>query len=505
MIQSNHAPSASHLRTFFLMISLAQTTAIQLTCPYLTIEPNNPSPPIRIKASNKTINLCFNTSDLFTNTEEMLTFSCTLYSGTQTEKSHSEEIPMQHNLITTTFDQPLIQCPMPPSTLPSVDVLIVSMSTSWFTTSFEHNIFRGIDNRLNGLLATKQFKLNLGSGSQLLTASGGWINMDSMSPISNPKINPWASRKFQKFSKQDWASRKFQHELYQYRRERQIDSDDRIRAADTEEYHLVRWNLESGLGFILDGSVSIITISCMLNSNFVNDNDAHVNNNKDSVERLIKEIYRVLKPGTGVIRIAERYKDNGVLRKLITDSLQNVFGNYRNVGPLTSYSGDKEVLHLNHPSCVKCMRRKIEEEISSSMSEDHVADIGPPDYHAENNYFKEDNLRFENSMFKQGCWICHLDIEPIEDDIEYQKCETNWFSGIGCEHKVGRIWYKPKMYAPWWGVESIKPKYMTQDVFKLNQDSKQAIDLGAWWPCLQNETNADCVLALSKKKNYVLT
>lgn len=110
---------------------------------------------------------------------------------------------MQHNLITTTFDQPLIQCPMPPSNLPSIDVLIISMSTSWFTTPFEHNIFRGIDNKLNDLLATKQLKLNLGSGSQLLTASGGWINMDSMSPISNPKINPWASRKFQKFSQID--------------------------------------------------------------------------------------------------------------------------------------------------------------------------------------------------------------------------------------------------------------------------------------------------------------
>ena len=472
MIPSNHTPFNLLI---FLLLTFTRTTANQLTCPYLTtVEPNYPSPPIRIEASNKTIDLCFNTSDLFTNTEEMLTFSCMLYSGTQTEKSHSEEIPMQHNLITTTFDQPLIQCPMPPCNLPSIDVLIISMSTSWFTTLFEHNIFRGIDNKLNDLLATKQLKLNLGSGSQLLTASGGWINMDSMSPISNPN----------NLYRQDWSSRKFQHDLYQYRRERQIDS-----VSDTEEYHLVRWNLESGLGFILDGSVSVVVISCMLTSYFVNDNDAHINNGngKESVETLIKEIYRVLKPGTGIIRIAERHKDNGVLRNLIVDSLQNVFGNQRNVGPLTSYSGDKEVLHINHPSCVKCMRRLW-------RIGDRVSEIGPPDHHAENNFFKQDNLRFENSMLKQGCWICHIDIEPIDDDIEYKKCETNWFSGIGCEHKVGRIWSRPKSYAPWWGVESIKPESKTQDVLW-----KEWIDLGGWWPSLPNETNADFLKAFEPK------
>ena len=358
----------------------------QHTCPYLTVEHNHRPAPIRIpqqkQRTSTPIQLCFNASDLFTNSEETLTTTCTWYRGTGTD-THRADILSFSSTVLSKDD--LLYCPTFQSKLPSVDLLVITVANSWHTHSYEHHVLSGIDPHLKKQLfhsTTMPLKFNLGSGIALNRASNGWINFDAMSDF--PK-NEQGREEFN----QDWASEHFQTNVY----DRKYDTT----ASTTlpHEHHLIRWDVDAGLYFQPDSTVDVINIHCVLYYTLYH-------RGPSSVEFLIKEAYRVLKP-TGVLRIAERSKntpEGKELRALVLAHAGKKFGtaNVRYVGPLRTFSGDAEILHLTHSICVNCMKKLI---LRQKQQKQQVSATGTEVSHDKTMYVN--NVKFEQTMVDQGC------------------------------------------------------------------------------------------------------
>jgi len=463
------------MNTFFFFLLLPTLTTSNY-CPYLSRETNEQPVSIRLRASQIDQHICFNISTLFAFSEQILTFSCTLYSGTRTTKGF--KILSHKTSFTASTDDPLITCPVPANALPAVDLLSVALTTSWYATSFEHHIFSGIDGPLEELMfgADRPLKLNIGSGTQLLTAAKGWVNFDSMAAVSPVQLEDHNSR-------QDWASAEFQEALFEHARN---SSNTNRTEQRVEAYHLVRWDLELGLHFIPTGYVDIININCVLYL---------YRRSEANIVAIIKEINRVLKPG-GIVRIAERYEDDGVLRSTVLRVANRIFGKnmHRNVEPLTTYTGDLETLHLNHPTCVNCMRMLFKHERN-------LTNI-TPDLRVQNRFFTKHNHKFEQSMLQQGCWICHIDIKPT-DEFKLRECNANYknvdgdgLGGDGCEF-LGSIWGQAKNFRPQWALEFVKSLQSGEDIFELRRRGGLLLNINRNWPCFKGEKLDECTRILN--------
>lgn len=455
------------MRCMFLLLAHALiTTTASSNCPDLSYsyspKQQQHPPLLHFSSSNKSSNVCFNVSKLFHSNEEILRFECTLHA---TGQSINESPLSQKSEFGVTVDYPFVFCPIPPSNLPSINLLIVSMRTSWFITTYEHWIYSGIPSDLEVLQSgaragvgtgkrnNQLLKINLGSGTALLNAKNYWINFDLMPIASNPTGQGFD---------QDSISASFQQDLY---------SD------PNHSHHLVRWDSLSKLIFFPDNHVDIVHINCVLGINLNN-------RGPGSVQAIIRDIYRVLKVG-GIVRIGDRTTtDLSYLRSVIIEAVKEIFGGYRNLGPFRTYTGDVSTLHVTHSNCVNCMKTMLEREKSGITFDTET------NYTIRRKYNDDDNNKiFEESVVQQGCWICHVDIRP-HDEQEVQNCEMNNYQDDGCQH-LGRIgtFQQPSSFSPFFAVEAIKQdregtvsEQHVEDMFDAREEKGLLIDYSASWP-----------------------
>ena len=424
------------------------------TCPYLTRELHEPPPPLRFRSDDPpTTTTCFNLIDLFTTSEEILFATCTLYSGTGIDKQPSTVL-LSKQRIALTIDNPFLYCPVPPTSMPSVDLLVVDVKNNWYSSSYEHYLLSGMNNQLEELLFhPKQhpIKFNLGSGITLLSAAAGWINFDGMS--SNTKAAMAAP------TVQDWATTDFQTSFY----------DTHTTTNETrQKYHLIRWDAKANLSWMPSNSVDVININCMLYYLL-----GH--RGLSSVQTLIQEIYRVLKPGTGILRIGERDPTAQHLRPTIVEILGQVFGkqSWRNVGPLRTYTNSSEAMHVTSPLCVDCISTFLQQKQHKQANKAANTTVKL------NSYGENDPRRkFQESMLEQGCWVCHIDMLSIPAQEQFiRQCEATHFMEDGCE-SVGRWYSVPVQFDPFFAVEAIKSNE--------EEDNKMiwptVMDLSSQWP-----------------------
>jgi SAM-dependent methyltransferase len=426
---------------FHFVILISVLCGIVISCPSL-IDQKFPPPPIILNNDFK----CFDLIDQFTKSEEILFIDLILYSGTGTDTGYANVL-YSSTKISLSIDSPKLHFKIPLFTsLPAVDLLVINVKTSWYTTTFERYVLSGISQELKELMypshtdkLNQELKFNLGSGISLLSANKGWVNFDAL-----------------RHSAEDWGSVHFQANTHS-------------RNTNNSTLYLIKWDVESGLHFMPDNSVNIININCMLYYIF-----AH--RGSSSLKFIIKEIFRVLKP-FGILRITESSKDisNLKLKNVIKENINNIFGkeNYRNVGPFRTFTGDLEALHVTHENCLTCVYNSFNL---------------PTDQNGNRSESTNDNLTsFQRKMIDQGCWICHVDVtSESEKESIVQNCEMNDYTGIECE-SVGRWLGKPVDFGYYFAIEAIKSirsKNVTRNLFTLKREKRMELDVSSNWPFL---------------------
>ena len=450
-----------------------ENRANEYNCPHLTAPSRLIFPP-----SDMPTVVCFDVSNLLAQHEvDVLTFECMFSNKTNnniTNIPNDKDRMLYHTQkVDVSAGDPKLECIMPANSLPTVSFLVVFRSVALnqneieISESFEHWILSGIDKNLEDLLTgktqpLKPLKLNLGSGKSLLNAAKGWVNLDNLEDTTSI---------FEAGVVTDRASVNFQSDQYTY-----------AQKGHHGKNHLIRWDANSGFGFLPDNSVDIITTNCMLGNMVLSDHVKSIGPKEhQQVDVFIKEIHRVLKPG-GVIRISDRYGRESVkseLRTAVINSMFKEFGDYRNVGPLITYTGDEESMHLLHRNCVACMRRHFTGGKWWDLKM-------RPDWYS-------NSKEFDEGMFNSGCWICHINIDHMKDESLLLECEKNNFKGEGCE-KVGRLWGEPS-YFPWfWAAEAVKSttNAKNEDVFALKERNGFMLNYSNFWPCFKGETQFEC-------------
>ena len=444
-----------------------ENRAKEYNCPHLTT-----SSRLMFRPSGMPTVVCFDVGDLLAQQEvDVLTFECMLFSDKtnnyMNDISNDKKKMLYHTQqVAVSAGDPRLSCIIPAISLPVVNFLVVFMSAALdqneTSESFEHWILSGIDKNLEDLLTgkTQPLKLNLGSGKSLLNVANGWVNLDNLDLfLMQTQIGVT-----------DRASVKFQSDLY-------------AQKGHHEKNHLIRWDANSGFGFLPDNSVDIITTNCMLTNVFLSGNVKSIGLKvHQRVAILIKEIHRVLKPG-GVIRISDRYgtekDEKHELRTAVINTIFEEFGDYRNVGPLITYTGDAESMHLIHRNCMSCMRRHFSGRKWWDLKM-------RPDWYS-------NSKKFDDGMFNEGCWICHINIDYMKDENLLLECEKNKFKGEGCD-KVGRLWGNPSFFPLFWAVEAVKSltNSKNEDVFALKERNGLMLNYGNFWPCFKGETQFEC-------------